>query len=144
MSEARFARVTALLTSAPGRPAGDTRCGVEIELCLTPLGEPDRLGCATDAAWSARRFWRDRPDWNGFLIPLDGDRWGLRGANDPDEPFWELRGRRFRPGDHLTLRRPNGEELTFRVVSVETVRPTPRLSADAGVHDRGPVTMTRR
>ncbi len=56
-------------------------------------------------------------------MPLDQDRWGLCATSDPDEPLWEIGGREFRPGGYLTLRRPNGEELSFRIVSIETVSP---------------------
>jgi hypothetical protein len=119
MSDARMVRVTALLASGPGKPEGDTRCGIEIELCLTPAGQPDSDACSSTAPWRARRFWRNRPDWRGYLVQLDTDRWGMRGSGDPDEPVWEIRGRVFRPGEYLMLLRPNGDELSFRIVSVE-------------------------
>ncbi len=119
MSEARLCRVTALLASGPGRPAGDLRCGIEVDLCLTAGSLPDPHACEAETPWRVRRFWPDRPDWRGYLIPLDENRWGMRGTGDPDDPVRELEGRVFRPGEYLMLRRPNGDELSFRIVSVE-------------------------
>ncbi len=127
MSESRLWRVTALLIRAPELPAGDTRCGIELDLCLTPRGEPDPAAGDTEAAWRVRRFWRDRPDWHGFLVPLDNG-WGLRGHSDPDEPLRVIEGRSFRPGEYLTLRRPNGEELLFRIVSVLAREPSQAMT----------------
>ena len=36
-----------------------------------------------------------------------------------DDPVWTLEARICRPGDYLTIRRPDGEELVFRIVAVE-------------------------
>jgi hypothetical protein len=132
MPDVRFSRVTALLVTGPGMPEGDTRCGIEIELCLTGTGQPDLSACGTDLQWRVRRFWPDRLDWHGFLIPLGEGGWGVRGTSDPDEPLWELEGRLFRPGEYLMLRRPNGDELSFRIVSVEA------LFAPASIETTGP------
>ena len=125
MCEPRLCRVTALLASAPGLPRGDTACGVELELCLNSASQPAPRASGTDLPWSARRFWKDRPDWHGYLVPMDGDRWAMRGSDDPDGPLWELQVRLFRPGEYLMLRRPNGDELSFRIVSVQAVQDYP-------------------
>ncbi len=117
MDEPKLSRVTALLARGPDEPNGDTRCGIELEVCLTPPGylypgaQPGRV----------RRFWRDRPDWLGTLQRIDDGRWGMQAARNPDEPLRELVGQVFRPGEYIMLRRPNGEELVFRIVSVEAV-----------------------
>lgn len=121
MSSSRLCRITALLASSPRQPQGDTRCGMEIVLCLTADSQPDALACGMGEPWRVRRFWSDRPDWHGLLVSLDDDRWAMRSAGDADEPLWDLRGRTFRPGEYLTLRRPDGRELSFRIVSVEAV-----------------------
>ena len=39
-----------------------------------------------------------------------------RGDNDP---VWDLEGKVFRPGEYVTLRRPDHGELIFRIVNVE-------------------------
>ena len=121
MSSPRLSRVTALLASSPRKPQGDTRCGMEIMLCLTADSQPDPLACGMSGPWRVRRFWSDRPDWHGLLVAHDDESWAMRGAADPDEPLWDLRARTFRPGEYVTLRRPDGSELSFRIVSVEAV-----------------------
>jgi hypothetical protein len=40
-------------------------------------------------------------------------------VDNPDEPLRELEATVVRPGAYIILRRPNAEELVFRVVSVE-------------------------
>jgi hypothetical protein len=118
MSSYRPFRIIALLASSPRHPQGDTRCGMEIVLGLTAESRPDPLASEPGRV---RRFWSDRPDWHGLLVAHDNDTWAVRAADDPDEPLWDLEGRTFRPGEYLTLRRPDGTELAFRIVSVEAV-----------------------
>lgn len=120
MSEPRLSRVTALLARGPDQPHGDTRCGIEMDVCLTPQGQLDPEACEFQN-WRVRRFWRDRPDWRGALIQMDRRHWGMQASTGPDEPLRELIGGIYRPGEYLTLRRPNGEELVFRIVSVAAV-----------------------
>ena len=36
-----------------------------------------------------------------------------------DVALWDLEGRVFRPGEYVTLRRPGGDELIFRIVDVQ-------------------------
>lgn len=118
MTEPRSHRILALLSRAPDEPQGDTRTGIELTVCLNARGQLDPAACLETTA-RVRRFWRDRPDWQGTLQRLDDDRWGLQAATNPDEPLRELDTPVMRPGEYLTLRRPNGEELVFRIVSVE-------------------------
>jgi len=46
-------------------------------------------------------------------------RSGSHHASDPEEPIWSLSLKLLRPGAYVTLHRPNGEELVFRIVQVE-------------------------
>jgi hypothetical protein len=85
---------------------------------LAPSGHLDPAGCET-LPGRVRRFWRDRADWQGTLQRTDENRWSIQAVNNPDEPLRELEATVFRPGAYITLRRPNGEDLVFRVVSVE-------------------------
>ncbi len=120
MSEPRLSRLTAVLARAPGRPEGDPQCGIEIELCLDQRGQP-RATCPDAAPWRVRRFWPDRDDWQGELVALE-DGWGVRGSgDDDDDPVWEMQSRMLRPGEYLTLMRPNDGELVFRIVNVEAI-----------------------
>jgi hypothetical protein len=113
-----LSRVTALLSFGPGQPAGDLAHGLELLLGLTPDARIDPDAYLADPRdWSARRFRPDRPDWHGVLVREEGD-WTLRGDPASDGPLWLLEVRTLHPGDYLTLRRPDGEELVFRVVGV--------------------------
>jgi len=111
-------RVTALLASGPGMPEGDVTQGLELTLVL----EPDaRIGVesyfADPRPWRARRFRPDRQDWTGDLVRED-ESWALRGAPAEDGPLWFLDARSMHPGEYITLRRPDGETMAFRIVNV--------------------------
>lgn len=119
MNEPSLSRLTAVLASGPGLPAGDTRCGLEVELCLDLRGQI-QPACAEDRPWRVRRFWPNREDWLGVLVPVE-DGWGVRSAGGDDEPIWELHGRVLRPGEYITLMRPTEGELVFRIVNIEAL-----------------------
>jgi hypothetical protein len=114
-----MAHVRTLLASGPGSPEGDTGLGLDLRVCLTPLAQIDPVAFAADPLpWPVRRFWPDRADWRGEVIRVD-DGWAVRSVGGDDEPLWELAAGVVRPGEYLTLRRPDGEELVFRVVGVD-------------------------
>ncbi len=119
MDGPRLTRLTAVLARGPNQPNGDTACGIEIELCLNARGQIE-AACAGEEPWRVRRFWPDREDWHGELVPLD-DGWGVRGTQGDDEPVWELHGRTLRPGEYITLVRPDDVELVFRIVNIESI-----------------------
>ncbi len=106
----------ALLASGPGFPEGDLGQGIALSVLLTGQGQIDPS--ATPGQLQARRFWPDREDWQGTLEWLETG-WALRNDRGPDEPLWELEVRIVRPGDYITLRRPEGGDAIFRIVSVE-------------------------
>jgi hypothetical protein len=111
-------RVTALLAQATGQPEGDISHGLELLLGLTGDGRIDPETYLTDPRpWTVRRLRPDRPDWHGELVRDDG-AWTLRGIPMEDGPLWFLEVRHLHPGDYVTLRRPDGESLVFRVVGV--------------------------
>jgi len=110
-------RVLALLASGPGFPEGDLGQGLALAVRLTGQGQIDPAG-ATEA-FRARRFWPDREDWQGAIEWLETG-WALRNERSADEPLWELDLRTVRPGDYITLRRPDGADAVFRIVSVDT------------------------
>jgi hypothetical protein len=117
-AELILSRVTALLAAGPGTPDGDVRQGLEIVLVLDPGG---RIGLETYYAdprpWRVRRFRPERPDWTGDMV-REEESWALRGGPAEDGPLWFVDVRGLHPGEYLTLRRPDGEELVYRVVSV--------------------------
>jgi hypothetical protein len=117
-------KILALLAAGPGFPMGSIEHGLEIHVSLTSQGHIDSAAYFADPMpWPARRFRPERPDWQGEVVLVDeGDveaGWALRGAHGMDEPVWTLEGRVYRPGDYITIRRPDAEELVFRIVSVE-------------------------
>ena len=114
----RRERVTAVLVRGPGRPNGDTRAGLEMEVCLDSRGQMATAG-ASNGPWRLRRFWPDREDWLGELVAVD-DGWGVRAIGGDDEPVWELQVRLLRPGEYITLIRPSDAESVFRIVNVES------------------------
>jgi hypothetical protein len=118
-AELILSRVTALLASGPGLPDGDVQQGMDITLVLDQGG---RIGLETYYAdprpWRVRRFRPDRPDWTGDLV-REEESWALRGGPAEDGPLWFLDVRGLHPGEYLTLRRPDGEELVYLVVNVE-------------------------
>jgi hypothetical protein len=109
-------RVMALLASGPGFPEGDVAQGLALSVRLTGQGQIDPSGAHDE--FNARRFWPDRDDWQGAMEWLETG-WALRHHSSADEPLWELDVRTVRPGDYITLRRPEGGDAIFRIVSVE-------------------------
>ncbi len=106
----------ALLASGPGCPEGDVTQGIDMTVALTVQSQIDTA--AAPEGMGARRFWPDRDDWQGTLEWLETG-WALRNVSSPDEPLWELDVRVIRPGEYITLRRPDGADAVFRIVSVE-------------------------
>jgi hypothetical protein len=114
-----MAKITALLAHGPGQPEGDVAHGLEMRLCLTPEARIDFAAYQADPLpWRTRRFWPDREDWAGELIRVD-ESWALRSQRGEDEPLWDFIPAIMRPGEYLTLRRPSGEELIYRIVQGE-------------------------
>ena len=108
-----------VLAYAPGRPEGDLSDRLELRVALTPQGQLDDDAFAADPLpWSSLRILPDGSERPGELVALETG-WALRSARSEDDPLWALEGRVFRPGDLVTLRRPDGEELAFRVVNVD-------------------------
>ena len=107
-------RVVALLASSPGRPEGDVGQGLELTIPLTAQAQIDSGASGAQV----RRFWPDREDWRGSLEQLEPG-WALRNERSEDEPLWELELRVIRPGEYISLHRPDGDDAVFRIVSVE-------------------------
>jgi len=107
------------LAYAPGRPEGDLDDRLELHVPLTPQGHIDDQAVATAGqSWPGRRLRPDGTERSVELVAVDSG-WALRSARSEDEPLWAMEGRVFRPGELVTLRRPSGEDLVFRVVNVE-------------------------
>ena len=114
-----MAKILSLLAQSAGHPDGDTAIGLELSVCLTPNALLDVAAFEiSPLPWPVRRTWPDREDWHGELIRVD-EGWAIRAARGDNEPVWDVTVKTLRPGEYITLRRPDGEELIFRIVGVE-------------------------
>ena len=112
-------KLTMLLARGPGLPEGDLNDRLVMHLSLTAQGHLD-----ADAFEHASQPWlsaRDRPGLNTKTSELthEYDIWALKSINGDDDPLWVVEGHVFRPGELVILRRPDGEELLFRIVAVD-------------------------
>ncbi len=106
-----------LLAYGPGLPNGDIADRLELTAKLTAQGRLDEAEFGIKP-WPSRRTLPDGRQHAGELVRTDGG-WALRGAASEDAPLWDLEGSVFRPGEYVTLRRPGGESLVFRIVDVQ-------------------------
>ena len=73
---------------------------------------------ADPSPWLAVRERPGREPVHVELIRLD-EGWALQSMQDQDDPLWTFEGHVFRPGELVRLRRPDGEDLLFRIVASE-------------------------
>ncbi len=110
--------VTLVLAAAAGRPEGDISDRIVLRAALTQQETLDAGVHEGAGSWAAQRTLPD-----GTVRPLDlvraEDVWLLRSTRHEDEPLWRVESRTIRPGEYVTLTRPDGETLTYRVVGVE-------------------------
>lgn len=115
MPQPRHTRIVAVLTSGREQPSISGAETLELHAFLTPDA---RLDLANQRIEQPVRRLRDgRPTWIGWLFAAE-EKWALRGDNGEDAPLWLVNVDRLRPGEHLTLHGPDGEDLVFRVVNV--------------------------
>lgn len=108
-----------LLARGPGKPDGDTEDRLVMGLCLTRQGQIDvEAYHAAPTPWLA---WRERA--GGTPRPLEiiriDEGWALQSTSSEDDPIWTFDGHVFRPGELVRLRRPDSQELLFRIVAAE-------------------------
>ena len=114
--------ITMVLANAPGRPDGDVTDRIVTHAALTPHTTFDPV--AHDDAGGSWPAERTRPDGTVRsleLVRLDGE-WSMRSMRGEDEPLWRVEARSLRPGEYVTLHRPDGDSLIYRVVGVEESR----------------------
>lgn len=115
-----MAKIMMLLAQGPGKPDGDLHQGLVLRASLNKNDHIDVAAYEADPLpWRARRFWLDKEDWYGHLILVDEGEWGLLSEKGDNEPVWNLTANLFRPGEYVTLTRPDHAELTFRIVGIE-------------------------
>ena len=114
-------RLLLLLAQAPGLPEGDLSDRLELDLPLTPQGQIDTAARDADPTpWLATREHPGRGRRQFELVRLD-EGWALQSLRGDDDPLWTFAGAVFRPGELVVLRRPDGDELLFRIVSADPV-----------------------
>ncbi len=112
-------RVTMLLARGPDQPNGDVTDRLVLGLALTPQGQID-----VDAYYAAPTPWLAfRTEGAGEKRPLEviriDDGWALQSTNSEDDPIWVFDGHVFRPGELVSLRRPDSQILLYRIVATE-------------------------
>jgi hypothetical protein len=108
-----------LLARGPDQPEGDLHDRLVMGLGLTRQGQID-----LDAYNSASSPWlafRDREGGTPRALEVVRieEGWALQSTNSEDDPIWAFDGHIFRPGELVTLRRPDSEILLFRIVATE-------------------------
>lgn len=112
-------KLTMLLARGPDKPDGDLDDRLIMELCLTQQGQIDLEAYnAAPSPWLARRERAGGTPRELEIIRID-EGWALQSTNSEDDPIWTFEGRVFRPGELVCLRRPDQEQLLFRIVSAE-------------------------
>ena len=111
------------LARDPDHPQGSSNYGYEF---LAPL---DELGHIDLALWRENRskcrvwrFWAGEDDEYGHLVHTRSGSWkfhyDIAGDPEEDEAGFRFNDHSFREGEYVSLREPDGELHTFRVVSV--------------------------
>jgi hypothetical protein len=75
----------------------------------------ERPGMAT-----VRRFWPNEADQQGHVI-RSGPHWAFSNAigEDDDENLCHLEAHALRQGEYVTLTKPDGRQLPFRIVRID-------------------------
>src|SRR5271157_2892229 len=128
-NHATLRKVTLHAARSKEFPEGSIRHGYDF---IAPLNEHGRIDLD---AWKAHRgecfahrFWAGEPTMQGLLVHraggLGGSTWTFEwmgakgsGAIDEDEGY-RFADHLFRVGEYVSVREPEGEMLTFRVVNV--------------------------
>ncbi len=110
-------KITLLLAQGPGKPDGDVTDRLVLNLVLNSHGQVDAAAYeAAPEPWLATR------EHNGTksleVIRVD-EGWALQSTNSWDDPIWTFDGFVYRPGEVVQLRRPDGEQMLFRIVAIE-------------------------
>ena len=120
-------RITLRLARNEGYPNGDPSQGY---VMIAPLDADGRIDLA---AWQARRkecvverFHTDPDERADGWLTHSGSHWRFHYDEDhegPDEPGHRLGEHRFTAGEYVTFAHHGDEPLTYKVMSVEDVRP---------------------
>jgi hypothetical protein len=112
------------LARTKGFPQGSaSRCYL-LRLPLDERGFIDEAPArAVPAQASVRRFWPSQPDMVGQVIRTpEGWAFSYEPAGEEDERVFLLETNPFRIGNRIRVTEPDGQQLPFRVASVEEFR----------------------
>lgn len=72
-----------------------------------------------------RRFWTDEPDQIGLLVHKRGGAWAFDYnpvSESDDETGFKFNKHQFVPGEYVSITEHDGEQRTFRIISVRDLR----------------------
>ncbi len=112
------------LARNPEFPDGSPSRGYEFRAPLAHDGSLDHDAWrSVKDSCTVRRFWNGEADEKGLLIHTRGQRWmfhydhpGIE--NDHDDPIFRFDRHHFVEGEYVSITEHDGEQRTFRVVSV--------------------------
>jgi hypothetical protein len=126
MTQSSLAKITLNLARTKVHPDGSSRHGYEFVAPLDNLGHIDaKVWKDKKHACTVHRFWGDEPIRHGFLVHrAGGDKgatWGFeydRATHADDEAGFKFADHAIKPGEYVSIRDPDGEMETYRVVAV--------------------------
>ena len=116
-------RVRMELAREPGHPAGSRDIGYEF---IAPVSDDGRIladayGQLKDRC-RVRRFHEGEKDEVGHVVRKRGGAWAfhydIHGDPLHDETGFRLNSHRFVPGEYVSIKEPDGDLKTYRVISV--------------------------
>lgn len=110
-----------LLAQKPGLPDGDVHDKLTLHVKLNAHGQIDLDAYDTASSpWLATREQSGAEPHNLEIVRVD-EGWALQSIRSEDDPFWTFEGHVYRPGELVSLRQPDGQNLLFRIVQTENV-----------------------
>ena len=103
-------------------PEGSAAHGYEFRAPLKDDGHLDPSNWKENAQLcTVHHFWGGEIDEHGQLIRTANHKWAFSyvPGDEDDEPIFRFDSHVFRAGEYLSVTEHDGEERTFRVVSVE-------------------------
>jgi len=127
-NNATLRKVTLHAARSKAFPEGSIRHGYDFIAPLTGDGHIDLEAWKTHRGECfAHRFWAGEPTMQGLLVHraggLGGSTWAFewkspRRAGDEEEEGFRFGDHAFKVGEYVSVREPDGDLLTFRVVDV--------------------------
>ncbi|MGE5266757.1 MAG: hypothetical protein ACM3L9_05250 [Deltaproteobacteria bacterium] len=116
-------RVRLELAREPGHPDGSRNIGYEFIAPVSDDGHilEDIFHKLKDRC-RVRRFDEGEPDEIGHVVRKRGGAWAfhydIHGDPTHDDTGFKLNSHRFVPGEYVSIREPEGQLKTYRVISV--------------------------